>query len=162
MRKQFVVCAAVAFGWLAAASPASAAIDIGHRGRRLRQHRLERLAAPARRLLDRAARPGERAARRLGRDHRRAVLERHAGRGPAHGDRLQGALDGVVAKIESMEQRQGGTDPDNGRSPAGPALQPFRTGTKSVLCLSSDGTQRRPGPRPSVARPRPRASSASR
>ena len=29
MRKQFVVCAAVAFGWLAAASPASAAIDIG-------------------------------------------------------------------------------------------------------------------------------------
>ncbi len=49
-------------------------------------------------------------------------------------------LDAVVAKIESMEQRQGGTDPDNGITAGLEALKPFRDDTKTVLCLSSDGT----------------------
>ncbi len=49
-------------------------------------------------------------------------------------------LDGVVAKIESMEQRQSGTDPDNGITAGVEALKPFREDTKTVLCLSSDGT----------------------
>jgi hypothetical protein len=52
----------------------------------------------------------------------------------------QEKLDGVVAKIESMEQRQGGTDPDNGIDAGVEALKPFRENTKTVLCLSSDGT----------------------
>ena len=49
-------------------------------------------------------------------------------------------LDGVVAKIEGMEQRQGGTDPDDGIDAATEALKPYRENTKQVLCLSSDGT----------------------
>ena len=59
-----------------------------------------------------------------------------------------------------MEQRQGGTDPDNGITAGVEALKPFREDTKTVLCLSSDGTggdleRRWPAPRR-------RASSASR
>ena len=49
-------------------------------------------------------------------------------------------LDGVVAKIEAMQQRQGGTDPDSGIDAATEALKPYREDTKQVLCLSSDGT----------------------
>ncbi len=49
-------------------------------------------------------------------------------------------LDAVVAKIESMEQRQSGTDPDAGIIAGLEALKPFRDDTKTVLCLSSDGT----------------------
>ena len=49
-------------------------------------------------------------------------------------------LDGVVAKIEGMEQRGNGTDPDNGIAAGVEALKPFREDTKTVLCLSSDGT----------------------
>ena len=65
-------------------------------------------------------------------------------------------LDGVVAKIESMEQRQGGTDPDNGITAGVEALKPFREDTKTVLCLSSDGTGNEPRPGHSVAgAPRP-------
>ena len=49
-------------------------------------------------------------------------------------------LDGVVAKIEGMEQRGSGTDPDNGIDAGTEALKPYREDAKQVLCLSSDGT----------------------
>ena len=39
-------------------------------------------------------------------------------------------LDGVVAKIEAMQQRQGGTDPDSGIDAATDALKPYREDAK--------------------------------
>ena len=52
----------------------------------------------------------------------------------------QEALDKVVKKIESMEQRGSGTDPGRGVQAGVGALGELRTDAKAVLCLSTDGT----------------------
>ena len=52
----------------------------------------------------------------------------------------QEALDKVVKKIESMDQRGSGTDPGRGVQAGVGALGELRTDAKAVLCLSTDGT----------------------
>ena len=52
----------------------------------------------------------------------------------------QEALDKVVKKIESMEQRGSGTDPGRGVQAGSAPWASLRTDAKAVLCLSTDGT----------------------
>ena len=70
-------------------------------------------------------------------------------------------LDGVVAKIEAMQQRQGGTDPDSGIDAATEALKPYRDGHEDRCSACPRTAPAATWPTRSPA-PRGRGSSASR
>src|SRR4051812_25072679 len=114
MKKQFVALAAAVLGALAVASPASAAIDIGivvdgSGSIDSSDWQLQREGFSTA-LRDSANVP-------LDGSVALTVVQFSSGTQvevPRTVIDSKDALDGIVAKIEAMEQRQGGTDPGNG------------------------------------------------